>query len=247
MPLSLALIPPPLPPCTSSFTQQYALPYSHKILKRLKASEALSKDDVHLRWWLVKPLDIDEPLLQIRDPDIIQNLRGRPRLPNNERITMPSPLRAADGQDDAQQEETTQLTQPRRPRQPRQTTQSHRRERRAKPSARRNLSQFEVKDSQRPSQRSSQSRGRGRGRGGRATPSQSTRSSQSRPNSQVERTTRGRSTRRAGASATTRLAAIAAAALETNPKTDPKTQSEAEDVIVIPATQIDEPDELAGP
>ncbi|KKP06808.1 hypothetical protein THAR02_01100 [Trichoderma harzianum] len=229
-------MPPPLPPYTSSFTQQYALPYSHKILKRLKAGKALSKDD-----------DIDEPLLRIRDPDIIQNLRSQPRLPNNKRITIPSSLKAADGQDNAQQEETTQSTQPRRPRQPRQTTQSHRRKRRAKPSTRRNLSQFKVKDSQRPSQRSSQSRGRGRGRGGRATPSQSTKSSQSRPNSRVERTTKGRATRQTGASATTRLAAIAAAALETNPKTDPETQSKAKDVIVIPATQINEPDELAGP
>lgn len=48
--------PQPLPPCTGSFMQQYGLPYSHTIEKRLKAGEALSKDDVHPRWWLVKPL-----------------------------------------------------------------------------------------------------------------------------------------------------------------------------------------------
>jgi hypothetical protein len=36
--------------------KQYALPCSHMIFEKLDAGEALSKDDVHPRWWLVKPL-----------------------------------------------------------------------------------------------------------------------------------------------------------------------------------------------
>ncbi|EAQ84339.1 hypothetical protein CHGG_08353 [Chaetomium globosum CBS 148.51] len=247
MPSSRGLMPEPLRPCTGSFMQQYALPCSHMIFKKLDDGEALSKEDVHPRWWLAKPLDIDEPLLRLRDPDVVQSLRGRPRLPNNEKMTVPSSLRADDGQDEAQQQETAQSTQQQRRRQPKQTSQSHRRERRAKPSARRDLSQFEVEGSQRSSQRSSRSRGRGRTR---AASSPSTRSSQSRVNSQSTRTARGRSRRSAIASSTARLAAIAAAAFETDPETDPETESEAEDVIeVIPATQpgADEPDGLAGP
>ncbi|KAL6884701.1 hypothetical protein GGI43DRAFT_322251 [Trichoderma evansii] len=37
----------------------------------------------HPRWWLDNPLDLNEPLLRIRDPNVIENLRGRPRLPQN--------------------------------------------------------------------------------------------------------------------------------------------------------------------
>ena len=47
-----------LPPCGESctFTQQYALPYAH-FLKRVILSEAeLTKEVIHPRWWLVKPL-----------------------------------------------------------------------------------------------------------------------------------------------------------------------------------------------
>nr|WVH32605.1 hypothetical protein [Trichoderma asperellum] len=30
--------------------------------------------------------DLNEPLLRIRDPDVVENLRGRPRLPQNSRV-----------------------------------------------------------------------------------------------------------------------------------------------------------------
>ncbi|EAQ87040.1 hypothetical protein CHGG_08293 [Chaetomium globosum CBS 148.51] len=222
--------------------QRFIQQQGHIIFKTLDDGEALSKEDVHPRWWLAKPLDIDEPLLRLRDPDVVQSLRGQPRLPKNEKITVPSSLRADDGQDEAQHE-TAQSTQQQRRRQPKQTSQPHHRERRAKPSARRDLSQFKVEGWQRSSQRWSRSRGCGRTR---AASSPSTRSSQSRVNSQSTRTARGRSRRSATASSTARLAAIAVAAFET----DPETESEAEDVIeVIPATQpgADGPDELAGP
>lgn len=56
MPSSRGLMPEPLKPCTGSFMQQYALPCSHMILKKLDDGEALSKEDVHPRWWLTKPL-----------------------------------------------------------------------------------------------------------------------------------------------------------------------------------------------
>ncbi|KAK0761610.1 hypothetical protein N5P37_006563 [Trichoderma harzianum] len=48
MPSSLALMPLLLPPCTGSFI--------YIIFEKLNAGEAFSKDDVYLRWWLVKPL-----------------------------------------------------------------------------------------------------------------------------------------------------------------------------------------------
>ncbi|PKK41298.1 hypothetical protein CI102_14147, partial [Trichoderma harzianum] len=158
MPSSRGLMPEPLKPYTGSFIQQYALPCSHTIFKKLEDSEALSKEN-----------DINEPLLRIRDPDIIQNLRGRPRLPNNKKMTVPSALIADDDEDEAPQPRSSRSTQRR---QPKQTPRSHRLKRRAKPSARRNLSQFKVTGSQ----RSSQGRGRSRSRG---TSSQRTTSSRS--------------------------------------------------------------------
>ncbi|KJZ69123.1 hypothetical protein HIM_11491 [Hirsutella minnesotensis 3608] len=82
----------PLRACTGQFTQQYGLPCAHTILQRLEADSVLAKEDVHPRWWLEKPLDLEEPLLRIRDPDVVENLRGRPRLPRNEKIVVPSSL-----------------------------------------------------------------------------------------------------------------------------------------------------------
>ena len=39
-----------------SFTQQYALPCAHIIKARVEAEEPLELEDIHPRWWLVKPL-----------------------------------------------------------------------------------------------------------------------------------------------------------------------------------------------
>lgn len=61
--LAVAAMPSPsipfpdrLEPCSGTFTQQYALPCAHVILKKLEDSEPLCKEDVHPRWWLTKPL-----------------------------------------------------------------------------------------------------------------------------------------------------------------------------------------------
>ncbi|KAG6019067.1 hypothetical protein E4U40_007465 [Claviceps sp. LM458 group G5] len=66
----------PLEPCSHRFTQVYGLPCSHVIFQRLAAEEPLRVDDVHPRWLLRKPLHVDEPLLLINDPDIVQTNRG---------------------------------------------------------------------------------------------------------------------------------------------------------------------------
>ncbi|KAK1246767.1 hypothetical protein MKX08_000569 [Trichoderma sp. CBMAI-0020] len=224
MPSASIPFPKRLEPCTGCFMQQYALPCAHIILKKLEDGQALCKEDVHPRWWLTKPLDMEEPLLRIRDPDVVQTLRGRPRLPNNKKMTIPSTLRADDGEDDQQQR-------PRASQQPRALQQPS--QRRLNPSIRRVRSQFEVEGEI----GSSQAQGRARSQGRARTSSQSTRSSQSQPNSQQNRTTRGRS-QGARSRQSTRLAALAAAALDVEE--------------VIPATQPaaatpDEPDELAGP
>lgn len=168
----------PLRPCQKRFSQQYGLPCSHDILRRLQVSQPLEKEVIHPRWWLEKPLDLMEPLLRIRDPNVVENLRGRPRLPSNKKLTIPSSLRSQEPENSPT--ETTQSTQPRQPRQPRQSQQTTRR---LNPSVRRTLSQaeLETEGSPRPTQRTSTPRSRGhtntrgrgtrggRGRGGRAS------------------------------------------------------------------------------
>lgn len=50
---------------------------------------------MHPRWWLEKPLDLDEPLLCIRDPDFVSSLRGRPRKAANASLPIPATCTAA--------------------------------------------------------------------------------------------------------------------------------------------------------
>ncbi|KFA60279.1 hypothetical protein S40285_07392 [Stachybotrys chlorohalonatus IBT 40285] len=77
----------PLSPCNSNCTfMQYALPYCHKIAAAEEEKVALTIESVHPRWWLDEPLDLEEPLLRIRDPKMVQNLHGRPRLPLNNKL-----------------------------------------------------------------------------------------------------------------------------------------------------------------
>ncbi|KAJ3454821.1 hypothetical protein MRS44_013421 [Fusarium solani] len=86
---------PTLRPCEHTFSQQYGLPCSHQILPFLRVEVPLPKGLCHPRWWLQKPLDLEEPLLRIRDPDIVTNLRGRPRKPVNGKLEVPKELKAA--------------------------------------------------------------------------------------------------------------------------------------------------------
>ncbi|KAM3549338.1 hypothetical protein MY1884_008783 [Beauveria asiatica] len=55
----------------------------------------LPKDLIHTRWWLRQPLDVEEPLRRIQDPDVVQNLRGRPRAAVNNKINIPASLTLA--------------------------------------------------------------------------------------------------------------------------------------------------------
>ncbi|EAQ92090.1 predicted protein [Chaetomium globosum CBS 148.51] len=68
-----------LPPCTGSFTKQYRLPCSHKILELMKGQQPLTKEHIHPRWWLRQPLNIPNTLLNIKDPEIVKTLRCRTR------------------------------------------------------------------------------------------------------------------------------------------------------------------------
>lgn len=54
--------------------------HCHRILQHIVARLPLKKNNTYPRWWLRKPLDLDELLLRILDPDIVLTLRGRPRL-----------------------------------------------------------------------------------------------------------------------------------------------------------------------
>ncbi|KFA77851.1 hypothetical protein S40288_09761 [Stachybotrys chartarum IBT 40288] len=84
-----------LPPCDDihcTTWNQYALPCSHTILEKMRVAEPLSKELFVLRWWLKKPLDMQRPLMLIRDPDIVTRLRGRPRNPRNNKEAVPSQL-----------------------------------------------------------------------------------------------------------------------------------------------------------
>jgi hypothetical protein len=59
MPSHLRPNPEPLLPCRfdeCTFTQQYGLPCAHYILGQLEASQPLTKDVIHARWWLRAPL-----------------------------------------------------------------------------------------------------------------------------------------------------------------------------------------------
>ncbi|KAG6299332.1 hypothetical protein E4U44_000844 [Claviceps purpurea] len=154
----------PLEPCSHRFTQVYGLPCSHVILQRLVADEPLRVDDVHHRWLLRKPLHVDEPLLLVNNPDIVQTNRGRPA--SNHPTVSNQPL-AVPPQLQAPEPEPTQASRAgqRRPRQPRQPSRNRGRGTRPlRASVRRNLSQFELDDLASQASEASQSRGQSRKR-----------------------------------------------------------------------------------
>ncbi|KEY73616.1 hypothetical protein S7711_09665, partial [Stachybotrys chartarum IBT 7711] len=83
-----------LPPCDRNCTtwNQYTLPCSHTIYKRLHNGEAMTKELFGARWWLKKPLNIQQQIMQIQDPDIVTRLRGRPKRPQNQQVDVPPEL-----------------------------------------------------------------------------------------------------------------------------------------------------------
>ncbi|KAK1635514.1 hypothetical protein BDP81DRAFT_321785 [Colletotrichum phormii] len=74
--------PPDLPPCSGSFTNQYRLSCSHKLLDLMKRKEPLTKMYIHPRWSLRQPLNFRDALLNIKDPAVVTTLRGRPKNKN---------------------------------------------------------------------------------------------------------------------------------------------------------------------
>ncbi|RKK67063.1 hypothetical protein BFJ63_vAg15835 [Fusarium oxysporum f. sp. narcissi] len=157
---------PTLRPCEHTFSQQYGLPCSHQILPFLRAEVPLPKGLCHPRWWLQKPLvrfmhstegnltnlylqDVEEPLLRIRDPDIVTNLRGRPRKPVNGKLEVPKELKEA-GTVGQRALTSTPAHTPRSTPIPLARPSPRRTRPASKPSARRTLSQSELEMQRRP-------------------------------------------------------------------------------------------------
>ncbi|KAF5131326.1 PKS-NRPS hybrid synthetase [Metarhizium anisopliae] len=177
--------PKPLRPCTGNFEHQYSLPCSHRILDCLMNGTPLRRSQIAMRWWLEKPLNAEDKLLDIRDPAIVRSARGRPRLnADNKKLKVPRYLKIADytsnpgsdadDTDDGDAEaEPVQRSQGRHPargrglsRQPSQN--AGRGTRRLNASLRRDRSQFELDELQSHASQSSRGNKRRRVRGGAA-------------------------------------------------------------------------------
>ncbi|OAQ58186.2 transposase [Pochonia chlamydosporia 170] len=177
--------PKPLRACTGNFEHQYGLPCSHRILDCLMSGTPLRRSQIAMRWWLEKPLNAEDKLLEIRDPAIVRSARGRPRLnADNKKLKVPRYLKIADytskpgsdaddTDDDDAETEPAQRSQGRHSargrglsRQPSQT--AGRGTRRLNASLRRDRSQFELDELQSHASQSSRGNKRRRVRGGAA-------------------------------------------------------------------------------
>ena len=85
--------PIPLDPCSQVWGQQHGLPCKHRIFDAIVAGVPLQKEEVHPRWWLRKPVDVEDEIRRIRDPAIVVRLRGRPRGSKNKKIAIPANYR----------------------------------------------------------------------------------------------------------------------------------------------------------
>ncbi|KHO11515.1 hypothetical protein MAA_11031 [Metarhizium robertsii ARSEF 23] len=89
--------PKPLRPCTGNFEHQYGLPCSHRIFDCLMNGTPLRRSQIAMSWWLEKPLNTDDKLLDIRDPAVVISARGKPRLnADNKKLKIPRYLKIAD-------------------------------------------------------------------------------------------------------------------------------------------------------
>jgi hypothetical protein len=79
LPTKLRPFPPNPEPCTGQFSAQYGIPCSHKLLDLYKEARQLQKTDFHPFWWLIRSLADEDHYLQLREPDRVEVLRGRPR------------------------------------------------------------------------------------------------------------------------------------------------------------------------
>jgi hypothetical protein len=73
---------PQLQPCTSRLRVQYGIPCSHDLLARLQSDHAdlvvVDKSDWHQFWWLERPLDEEDPYVDIEEPLEVTTSKGRP-------------------------------------------------------------------------------------------------------------------------------------------------------------------------
>ncbi|KID81049.1 hypothetical protein MGU_11557 [Metarhizium guizhouense ARSEF 977] len=174
--------PKPLLPCTGNFEHQYGLPGSHRMLDCLVNGMPLRRSQIAMRWWLEKPLNAEDKLLDIRDPAVVISARGRPRVnADNKKLKVPRYLKIADypskpgsdaddTDDDDAEAKPTQRSQGRYPargrglsRQPSQS--AGRGTRRMNASIRRDRSQFELDELQSLVSQSSRGNKRRRVRG----------------------------------------------------------------------------------
>jgi hypothetical protein len=68
-----------LQPCTSTFSRQWGIPCAHQLLPKLARNEVIVKEDFHRFWWLERSLDNELSILQIKEPEVVKVLKGRPR------------------------------------------------------------------------------------------------------------------------------------------------------------------------
>ncbi|KAK3903705.1 hypothetical protein C8A05DRAFT_14340 [Staphylotrichum tortipilum] len=126
---------PPDPlPCSGTFTNQYRLRCSHKLLDMMKRKEPITKEYIHPRWWLRQPLNLADALLNIKDPDVVKTLRGRPK---NKNI----PYHGNEPPSSAEASRLSSAPQPKLPRRA-----ANRAPRPVRQSLRRNRSEFEYDD-----------------------------------------------------------------------------------------------------
>ncbi|KID97269.1 hypothetical protein MAJ_06756, partial [Metarhizium majus ARSEF 297] len=68
-----------------------------RILDCLANGTPLRRSQIAMRWWLEKPLNAEDKLLDIRDPAVVMSARGRPRLnADNKKLKVPRYLKIAD-------------------------------------------------------------------------------------------------------------------------------------------------------
>ncbi|KAK0367606.1 hypothetical protein CLIM01_15037 [Colletotrichum limetticola] len=110
-----------------------------QILEILKTTGGqLTKYDIHPRWWLEQPLDLNDALMRIKDPRVVTSLRGRPR---NQKIPNPTSTPASSILPSSSLPSSSLPSSSRQPRPPRKATNPAPRPVRAR--IRRNRSAFE--------------------------------------------------------------------------------------------------------
>jgi len=55
------------------------MPCVHQLSRRLAEKKTIVKEDFHRFWWLGRSLDIEYPILQVKEPLVMTVLKDRPK------------------------------------------------------------------------------------------------------------------------------------------------------------------------